>query len=276
MIANNDGIGGGGTGYYYDPSQPFNYLDNPINYQDDNIIDNGINISNIGSPPPPDNFRAIAHTTPRGNTEDMQHGYNGDPTGILPTYLVGEPDDFLFQVMTNLFHSCTLFDNDLSLVGDDMIRKFQNKSGGQYSNPILNSKVSESSALINFLKKFGNDLNQSLQGTGGNIDNIPTISLQYRPVFNGLHNKFYGLQILINDTEYTNVDLNSFTINTTGDWSAVVTVTIHDHFGLDKPDALNYQNYHQGFPSWWLLQHTRNYTPFETIVTVTKKVSGHM
>jgi len=93
-----------------------------------------------------------------------------------------------------------------------------------------------------------------------------------RPVFNGLYNKFHGLQILINDTEYSEIELDNFETSSNGNWNADVTVTIHDHFGLDKNDALVYQDWHQGFPSWWILQHMRNYRPFETIVKVKMRI----
>jgi hypothetical protein len=69
---------------------------------------------------------------------------------------------------------------------------------------------------------------------------------------------------------------SNFAIDGLGNWSADITITIHDHFGLDKNDALTYQQYHQGFPSWWLLQHTRDYIPFETIVIVRKKISSRI
>lgn len=269
------GGGGGGSSSNYDPNNPFNNLYNPIDASDDAIIDNGVIVSdNVDAPTNP---RIIAQTSPRGNTEDMQHGTTGDPTGISPSSLLLTSDAYLFQKMKDLFHACTYFDNDLSTVGDTMIQKFQNKSGGQYSNNVLNSKVAQSSALINFVKVFGEQFNTSLQIAGGNINNVSPINMQnIRPIFNGLYNKFHGLQILINDTEYTEIQLDNFTIDGFGNWTADITITIHDHFGLDKNDALTYQNWNQGFPAWWLLQHTRDYIPFETIVVVRKKISSHI
>jgi hypothetical protein len=269
------GGGGGSSSSNYDPNNPFNNLDNPIDASDDAIIDNGVSVSdNVDAPTNP---RIIAQTSPRGNTEDMQHGTTEDPTGISPSSLLSTSDADLFQKMKDLFHTCTYFDNDLSTVGDAMIQKFQNKSGGQYSNNVLNSKVAQSSALINFVKAFGEQFNASLQIAGGNINNVSPINMQnIRPIFNGLYNKFHGLQILINDTEYTEIQLDNFTIDGSGNWSADITITIHDHFGLDKNDALTYQNWNQGFPAWWLLQHTRDYIPFETIVVVRKKISSHI
>lgn len=82
-----------------------------------------------------------------------------------------------------------------------------------------------------------------MQQNNGDINAVPQINIpqQYHPIYNGIYNKFHGLQILINDTEITEVYINSYTKNSTGKWSAIVTIIIHDHFGLDKGDALNYQ-----------------------------------
>ena len=81
----------------------------------------------------------------------------------------------------------------------------------------------------------------------------------------------HGLKILINDTEYTEVQLNSFRMNAKGNWSATVGVTIYDHFGLDKHDVLKYQSYHQGFAAWYILQATC-YRPFVTKIQFQKTI----
>lgn len=275
------GDGGGGSSGnpipVFDPNNPFSDLNYPINVSDEPILDNGIEVEEVPSYIPPGNGnRLIAHTQERGNTEDMQFGTNGDASGILENLLY-QTNDGLFNNMSSLFHTCTIFDNALSNVGDLMIQKFRNRSGGSFENVVLNQKVSQSHTLINFLKEFGRILNEQLQFAEGNIDNISTIELEnIHPIFNGLHNKFHGLQILVNDTEYTYIHLDNFQLYTGGDWKATVTVTILDHFGLDKHDALAYQGWSAGFPSWWLLQHTRGFVPFETVIHVRKTIRGHL
>jgi hypothetical protein len=168
-----------------------------------------------------------------------------------------------------------IFDSGLQGVGDRMIDRFRNNTGGQFEDPILNQKVSQSSEIVNFLKSFGSTLSTLLKNNGGNINNIPTITLTTHPQFNGLYNKFHGLQILINDTEYSEIQFDNFTISGNY-WSGDVTVTIHDHFGLDKHDATTYQFWNLGFADWWLLQHTRGYMPFETIVHIRKNIRGQI
>ena len=112
------------------------------------------------------NSRLIASTPSRNNSEDMDHGNNGNTTGIEPTRLLTQSDNDLFQLMTNLFDDCTVFDNDLRAVGNDMIQTFRNNAGGQYSNPVLNQKVQVSSELYIFLQEFGKKLNENLQQSG--------------------------------------------------------------------------------------------------------------
>ena len=146
-----------------------------------------------------------------------------------------------------------------------------------FENPVLNQKVEYSAAFVNFLKLFGNRLKDRLIGKQGNINDVSEIDMgKARPIFNGFFNMTNGLQILINDTEYTEIELDEFHLDINGKWTADVTVVIYDHFGLDKLDALVYQNKHHGFADWWLLQHTRGFVPYTTKITVRKKISGHL
>lgn len=69
--------------------------------------------------------------------------------------------------------------------------------------------------------------------------------------------------------------LEVFTVKADGKVIAFVEVIIHDHFGLDKNDALSYQGNHNGFASWWVLQHLRNYKPFETLIKVRKQLEWY-
>ncbi|MCA5005620.1 DUF3289 family protein [Sphingobacterium bovistauri] len=88
-------------------------------------------------------------------------------------------------------------------------------------------------------------------------------------MFNTIHDRFHGLQILINDTEYTEIRLLGFEDDAIrNSWLVSVEATVYDHFGLDLNDAITYQGKHVGFGTWWLLQHTRGYRPFETVIKV--------
>lgn len=77
--------------------------------------------------------------------------------------------------------------------------------------------------------------------------------------------------------EYTELQLLNYQINpTTQEWIVDVRFIIKDHFGLDKNDALKYQGKHRGFASWWALQHKRAHRPFETRITVERRLYGSL
>ncbi len=250
-------------------------MDYPINAPDDPVINLGIGITNISADQPLQGAKLIASTidrrpAPPALTEDMTYGTNGDITGIN-TSEIKLSDNALFNAMTSLFHKCTILDQSgLKIVGDNMMAKFRAKNGGQFSDPVLNGRVALSAQYQNFIQKFGGALNTSLHDVNGDITKIGKLTVD-RPTFNGTYNKFHGLQILIDDTEYTEIQITNYTHLTDGHWSATIDITIYDDFGLDRNDVLTYQTVlgiNTGFADWWLLQHTRGYVPFTTVVHV--------
>jgi hypothetical protein len=177
----------------------------PVDVADDPIINDGSEILDVPSGTPTGTPRRIA-TVQRNppNNEDMLSETNGDVTGIYNWHL-NRPDEDYFSSMKWMFWWFTFYDKDLTTIGDLMIDKFKNKSGGTFENPVLNDKVSQSSALYNFIKTFRDGLDAKIKSSGG-IDNVTTLALDFRPIFNGWYNTFHGLQILINDTEKTEID----------------------------------------------------------------------
>jgi hypothetical protein len=75
-------------------------------------------------------------------------------------------------------------------------------------------------------------------------------------------------------TETTNIMLYDYTIDSNGNWEAEFVFEITDHWGMDKPDVLKFQNANVGFVAWWVLQHKRDYKPFLTKIYVTRKLKG--
>lgn len=255
----------------YDPNYPFKNIFNIPNFPEQAEYFNGVELIDdvipeywAGTP------RNLAQTVARGNIEDMTFGTNGDVSGILSS-LVGVSNNILFDHMQNLFNACTVLDGEMRTVGNAMINRVKNNVGGEFTNTTLDSKVGYSLKFINFLSRFGSELRSDLINNGGNIESVQPRILNYRPIFNGWYNLSHGLQITINDTEHTSIHLDAFSEDETS-WLVDVTVTIKDHFGLDKHDALEYQDYHPGFAAWWLLQHTRNFKPFETKIIVKKRI----
>lgn len=215
--------------------------------------------------------RPLASSANRNNTEDLEFGTDGNIAGILPLQL-GKNDNLLFSDMTDLLELFSI--GNLQTVAYQFIDRFKNKIGGAYENQTLNAEVKESGTYKSFIKKFRLDLQAKINNAGGVLDNVK-MDLDYHPIFNGKKNRVMGLQILLNDTEETKINLLNFQINpATQEWIADVEVIIFDHFGLDKNDALTYQGIHRGFAGWWVLQHKRNYKPFITKIVVRTRLIG--
>ena len=267
-----------------DDTYNFSGLDNPINYPEQAVIENGIDILEIeGGALTPCVGTFIGHNVDRNNTEDIGHGLDGDGTGIeLANQDPPETNDELFATMRNLFFACTAFSFELEDVGQDFIDLFEVNDDPdlEHIDERLNQRVADSRAMKDFVKIFGEKLNTELSGTNGDINGVfAQLLLGQRPRFNSLRYRFYGLQILINDTEYTKIYLEDGTYEydpATGRWSAWFCFDVEDHFGLDRNDAITFQGSHPGFPAWWMLQHQRNYVPFHTKVLVRARLSGEI
>lgn len=246
----------------------------PSNVADDAVIQNGISVSILPELLESPVGALLARTTPRNNTEDMTYGTNADFRGIIPRARTATTEG-LFLDMRALLIFFTTNDHEMQNAALDFLEKFKSNTGGVYSHRIVTNKVIESSAFKNFTKKFGDVLNNELRKTSGNINGVSAISLGFRPSFSSNFDKLNGLTILINDTEKTDVNLESYSISN-GHWVANVLITIADHFGLDKHDALKYQSIDSGFAAWWTLQHDRNYKPFETKIRIRAQIEGNL
>ncbi len=245
----------------------------PENVTPTPLIDNGIEIvnSSVGSQL---YGTLIAESPARGNTEDISHGTNGDCTGIIRNCFNNYDDEYLFGVMTGLFHNTSM--GNLQLIGDEFIQRFRDKISSDYYHLGLIEEVRQSPNMINYMKSFGEQLNNRLRSNNGNINIGAPILMTTRPAFTGMYNRFHGLTILINDTEHTTIYyLDGFTLNSqTGVWSGNFYFEVTDHFGLDKEDVLKYQGVQLGFAAWWVLQHKRDYPPYRTKFTILATLKG--
>lgn len=230
------------------------------------------------------------------NVEDMQHGTNGDCTGIIyrcmtcwdpptATYNITPPsscyrpisDDDLKNSMRSLM---TFFSKDpLESIAVSFAERFFNKISSDHYSTELSEHVRNSPNMRNYMKRFGEELSKRLKVNGGNIYLNPVVDMgNTRPVFGGSYNRWHGLTILLNDTEMTDVwYMGNFNLNNdTKVWSADFYFEVTDHFGLDKHDAIKYQYSHHAFSAWWALQHKRNYPPFRTKITIFATLRGKL
>lgn len=279
LMMNPDGGGGGSSGSdtpVYDPNNPFADINNPQDAPpNEPTVYNGVTVELLSNSNPQNPILIGKSRRDPPNVEDMAYGtpsQYGDPTGIDP-YMLWQIDGDLFDYMENLFYWCTLYDNGMADVGEKMIQKFKDKTGGTFSDPVLDNRIGKEAQFMDYIKLFGKTLNEKLQTVNYDIGKVqePINMMPNRPIFNGGYNKFHGLMITINDTEETDIeyDPSNYYYLGNGKWSLTVTITIHDHFGLDKHDALKFQSSHPGFAAWWILQHQRGYVPFETVSKTT-------
>ena len=259
---------------FFDENE-FSGINNPpVNITEEALINNGIKIGEVPDNAPQNQNRIIGGAPKRhgNNSEDLQYGTNGNTSGILSS-MINKPSAQLFSSMRSLLWQTSILSPEMRTITSQMADKFESNTGGTFENAILTKNVKKSVNYQNFLKKFGEEFGKQLTETSGNINQIPEIKTNdYRPKFNGVWNKFGGLQIAINDTEANEVKLLNFRTEAWVLWYA--DVTIYDNFGLDKHDALIYQGKHAGFAAWWLLQHTRGFKPFVTKIVIKSSIEG--
>ena len=254
-------------------------IDNPIDYEEGYTINNGgVQIYDITGTTEPCGGEIIGENQDRGNTEDLEYGFDGDGEGILFGNSNWDDDD-LFTNMHILFDACTFFSSDLRVAADVFLGIFSTNlsSSESYTHPAISEKVADSREMKGFVERFGAELNTALSINNGNIDGIFIDMEEDRPVFSGKHHLFHGLKILINDTEHTVIFLEPDTYSydsDTGEWEGTFCFVVCDHFGLDRADAMKFQCMHSGFAAWWVLQHQRNYVPFITKVFVRATIKG--
>lgn len=212
----------------------------PYDAPQEAVIDNGIYLE---APPTavPASLRLIGRTNDRGNVEDLTYGTHGDIFGMNQT-IVGYSTDRLFTSMYNLMAWSTLFNSNLRAAANRFIGIFESNNipSTVIEDSRINMAVQASSEFKNFVKLFGNELQKELIENNYDINNIPLIGMgATRPIFGGYYNRFHGLTILLNDTEKTEIRLESYQLLPNNNWRAVVEVTIYDHFGLDRNDAIS-------------------------------------
>ena len=252
-------------------------LNEYLSLSDPNNIDNGqsnvnneITVTNITPLIIPLSGANIGGSPARGNTEDLLYGDGGD-SGVL---LGGFSDSHYFVEMRGLFAAMTI--GSTFNTGQQFIDQFEINQSVDFNMikmPLI-QKVSESGALKDYLKIFGERLKDRLRIIGGNnSQNIGQINLgDIRPKFSS-----YGLQILLNDTEQAEISLINYNYNSTSkQFDADVFIEITDHFGLDKKDVLKFQLWGlgAGFVGWWRLQHMSGYKPFKTKLYLRATITG--
>ena len=265
---------------YTDSYDAWGDLNNPpSNISKPEEIENGITIINTEIAQPTIYTNIFAQSPPRNNTEDLLSETDADDKGIALNPNLS--DELYFIDMNLLFNLTTILDQEMEDIADGFVQQFKDNTGGVRHDPLLDAKIKEHPHMRNYIKRFGNILNGLLKETNGNIYAVstPIPITDYRPKFDSEWDSYHGFKILMNDTEQTDIVLDSYNYNeTTKEWEATFKFIVMDHFGLDKHDALTYQAYPggSGFAAWWRLQHTRGYKPFVTKVWFKATIKGNL
>jgi len=166
---------------------------------------------------------------------------------------------------------------------NSMVDRMHASTGGNYSNAILTEAVREHASYAAFVQRLGQSFETEITKAKGVLQKVGEVPFNHdnRPRFNTKEDKFWGLTIAINDTWAYDVDVANYEPNPDGSYSAVLNVTIYDHFGLDEPDLDislfdNFKPYGMVglFRAWFVLQHIRGFRPFVTTVAISHPVSG--
>lgn len=250
-------------------------LNNPIDGTATQEIQNGIEIIISAVPSTDPIGTLIAKNIYRHPLPSQDMSTDGPLAGVG---VLNPSDETLrFALMKNLFSLTTILNFKLDDVADEFVQRFKDNIGGSHFSDALSNNISTSPELRNFIKNFGKKLNEELKVYNGDINIVPVIEMGLtRPTFNGLFNRFHGLQILINDTEQTKVyKLNDYSFDpSTKIWQCSFYFEVIDHFGIDYPDVIKYQNKHLGFAAWYRLQHQNDHLPFINKMKVIATIKG--
>jgi uncharacterized protein (TIGR03034 family) len=204
--------------------------------------------------------------------------HNDDNIAILEeNRLLTVSDERLFEIFrdmaTTFFSVGELKDNIIK-----MIDHFKENTGTDYRNDVLNRAVKQHHSMLEFVRNVNTAFNKKLsnnfvQGDLTMIYNLPYI---HRPQFSDwLTDLWEGLKIAVNDTMAYKVELLSYSIDDSKNYSGKIKVTIFDDFGLDSEDiAEKLPGKHPGFRAWFILQHIRGYKPFITVMENEFDLSG--
>nr|WP_290427104.1 DUF3289 family protein [Coprobacter tertius] len=188
-------------------------------------------------------------------------------------------DDNLFKIFNNEIEWYSM--GKLEDVAHKMVAKMKANKGGEFSDAVLTGKVKEHDSSKSFINHVKKAIIEYLSKNKGRFENLNItdgstgVLYQYlldhgvqTPTFN---DKISGLGITIHDVWAYQVFITDYAING-NNFTAKLEFIYWDHFGLDYPDIVNYDN--DIFYSWFVLQHFKNYQPFITKIIINETCNG--
>lgn len=215
--------------------------------------------------------------------EDMKYG------DITPEELLRKDTSFakiletddrkLFANMRDLASLFSLLsgrENSLAIV-----RNFEANTGKMYSSAYMNECMKKDETFKKFVfNKYGvlENLCKELRSTNGNINQINFLhegEIRSTSVkFNSYAHYLNGMKISVDGTMAFRVYVDNFELMSQNTFSCELRIHVYDHYGLDWNDVKKFKSVHDGFSSWYVLQHVRGYKPFLTRMEVVVPINN--
>jgi hypothetical protein len=221
------------------------------------------------------------------------------PTGLDIRLFNNFSDELLFWDFKETAKLC-FTQGDMKNNISKMIDKMRENKGGIYDcddeGKELKAAIINDPATINYCKEINKYLANKLHKYKGNLNYLKDMQPYFnnekeldrrekkgkkftRPIYNSWANRIGGLTIATNDIWSTEVAVTSYKLEGK-DYKVEYTVTLWDHFGLDKPDMEKIHNLvpiaNETFICWFILQHLRGYKPFITRIQIKCNFEGNI
>jgi hypothetical protein len=182
-----------------------------------------------------------------------------------------ETDEQLEARGRRLMNSLSRF--DLNKVSAECWDRFCKGTGGTFTHPLLIAKVKTHDETRAHTKSFVEKLWRDFLARKGDLKNFTPLELDSY-AFTSTWDKATGLGILIHDWWSIRADMKDYKcdwddVAGTARFSATITFTMTDTFGLDWDDIVKHGDDHipnfdtgKEFKAWYILQHYRKAKPF--------------
>lgn len=226
-------------------------------------------------------MRELGKDRDGNEAEDMKYG------DISPEELLERDGSFAkflktddWKLFLNMKGLATIFslvsgrDNALAI-----IKNFEMNTGKTYSSNYMNEQLKKHETFKEFV--YGKDgvlenLCKELRNKNGNINRINFLSNgeidSISVKFNTFKDLATGMKISVDGITAFKIYVDNYRLISMNTFNCDLRILIFDHYGVDWEDMQKFMKYHDGFPSWYVLQHVRGYKPFitrmETVVTI--------
>lgn len=204
--------------------------------------------------------------------------------------LLAESESQLLDRMQNLIS--TFSSNDKSCIATKMFVQFKTKKGGDFTNNDLTQMAQKHTSTTAFSDKLKHSINNALKTNILIYNEKLNRSGWPRITYGDSDDRDNGLKILVNAVWAYSIELTDFEMLNHTKYAYAIKLKLYDHFGLDANDVKKYGHQFNndaptfgakfmmalkpsignGFRSWFILQHIKNYPSILTKIEFTQKM----